>query len=375
MLSRLLKRVPAGTGLEEVEAKPSEASGVAAPRPGAKMQRKQRKIWGRAPFEDVLRDFGSMPDPKDTRPRAFFINGHPRSGTNWMSNLFNLHPLVKCHGEFHFHAIHNAMPEMVTEPHQAGFRDPMKTAVARGYQEFIRTVMASVADYDIPTRTAPISPEGVKFVGDHSPRLFRPMLPESAHFVIFRDGRDVVNSLTVHFLNTQSRKGARSTPEVAPLFERALTMCTNDDSSLYTAADWLLTQEPWVRRWAGVWAHHVLSDLDTLARIEAGEYPHRAMKIRYEDLHADTPGMLRRMFEFLGVDPDQAAPVGADPRTVAGYNLGKSSSHYRKGKVGDWRDHFSPQSRAWFADEARAALKALDYEADDRWVRSETGAS
>ena len=31
----------------------------------------------------------------------FFVRGHPRSGTNWIGALLNLHPQINCWGEFH----------------------------------------------------------------------------------------------------------------------------------------------------------------------------------------------------------------------------------------------------------------------------------
>lgn len=320
--------------------------------------REKRRIWGRRPFEDVLRDFGSFPADSDTRPRPFFIVGHPRSGTNWMSNLVNLHPDVFCTGEFHFQVLLNAMPEMVSEPHQTGFKEPAKSALARSFQEMVRSAMAATA----------IRKPGVKRVGDHTPRLLRPMLPESEHLVIFRDGRDVVMSMTVHTLNNQSKRAGHAIPETREIFDRALAMLTADDQSLYVAARWLLTHEAWVRRFAGNWQRHVLTDLETIERMRAGEYPGKVMSVRYEDLHERTDELRRAMYEFLGLDPDRAAPIGTDPRTVPGYTENKTSSHYRKGKVGDWRSHFSPPALRWFEAEAGEGLRALGYESDSDWT-------
>ena len=52
----------------------------------------------------------------------FFVRGHPRSGTNWVGALLNLHPQVNCFGEFHFEDIRNAIDaqqahlKVATEP-------------------------------------------------------------------------------------------------------------------------------------------------------------------------------------------------------------------------------------------------------------------
>lgn len=46
------------------------------------------------------------------------------------------------------------------------------------------------------------------------------------------------------------------------------------------------------------------------------------------------------------------------------------SSHYRKGKAGDWQNHFTPALAARFAEEYGTLLVRLGYAADDRWVES-----
>lgn len=299
-----------------------------------------------------------MPEPNDVRPRAFFIVGHPRSGTNWLSALLNMHPQVCCAGEFHFHAVHNVLPELVSEPHTAAHREPVRTALARAWQEMIRSSLSSVAV---------LKGGDVQFVGDHSPRLLRFMLPEAAYVPIFRDGRDVVTSLTVHLLNMQNQGPCA---ETAALFREAMAQCTDDDESLERAADWLLDQEAWVRRWAGVWSRHVLTDLRTIEKFKAGEYPGRVMAVKYEDLHARTQPQVDELLGFLGVDPARSPRIesSSDPRTRPGFSENKASSHYRRGKVGDWREHFTPRTCAWFQEAGGEGLRALGYERDGQWV-------
>lgn len=323
--------------------------------PSDGVTRASRTLWKREPYELELLRNGSPRDAGDTRPLPIFILGHPRSGTNWLSNLLNLHPLIATGGELHFHVLLNVMPELISEPHQAGFRDPVRSALARGFQEYLRTAMASIASQK----------PGAKWVADHTPRLLRPMLPEASHILITRDGRDVAISLTVHLLNCQSRRYAQGNKEISGLFDQAMKRCTPDDASLNGVGDWLLTHEPWVRNIAANWQRHVLSDLAMIERIERGDLSARILQIRYEDLHADTPTHLRRMFEFVGADPAQAAPIGADPRTTAGYTNNAPNSHYRRGKAGDWRNRLSADAVRWFNESAGEGLRALGYDLDD----------
>ena len=44
------------------------------------------------------------------------------------------------------------------------------------------------------------------------------------------------------------------------------------------------------------------------------------------------------------------------------------TSHYRKGKAGDWQNHFTPALAACFAEEYGTLLVRLGYTADDRWA-------
>lgn len=348
------------------------ASATVVPNPSDKGESKAaHPRCPRVPYEFDLLRTGSGRSDSDTRPLPIFVVGHPRSGTNWVANLLNLHPLVCIHGELHFHNLLNIMPELISEPHHAGFIEPVRSGIARGFQEFLRATIAAISE---------LKPGGfVKWAGDHTPRLLRPMLPEASHIVIFRDGRDVAVSLTVHLLLWQSRRYSGNNKAITVLFDQALAKCTPDDTSINEAARWLLTHEAWVRQIAGNWSRHVLTDLAMIEKMHtAGKpanpnaiFPSRVLPIRYEDLHADTPGVLRRMFEFVGADPAQAAPVGADPRTAAGFTENAANSHYRRGKVGDWRTQLSPDAARWFSETAAEGLSALGYESTNRpaWLR------
>ena len=43
----------------------------------------------------------------------------------------------------------------------------------------------------------------------------------------------------------------------------------------------------------------------------------------------------------------------------------------RKGIVGDWKNHFTPASRAMFDEFAGEQLIKLGYETDNSWVQAE----
>lgn len=344
-----------------------------APRPVWKREAYENELMRLGPLPEAQRDIQREPqhEPQQAAPplQPVFIVGHPRSGTNWAANLLNLHPELAIWGELHFQVLLNAMPELVSEPHTSGHTEPVRSALARGFQDYLRSTLAAVAQHRGP------GAKYVRWVGDHTPRLLRPMLPEAHHILMVRDGRDVAISLTVHLLNCQSRRVGQSDPAIGALFERALGMCSADDRSLDAAADWLLSHEAWVKRVAGNWERHVLGDEAMKARIARDWAFLKVMTVRYEDLHADTPGVLRQMFDFLGADPARAQPIDADPRTRAGFSEQTAGSHYRKGQTGEWRTRLSADARAWFAQAGQRGLEALKYERDASWVTRGTAAT
>ena len=73
------------------------------------------------------------------------------------------------------------------------------------------------------------------------------------------------------------------------------------------------------------------------------------------------------LYEFLALDPTEAAPLSTDTNTRPGFEREDPTRFYRKGRVGDWRIHFTPSAKRWFLDEAGDLLVRLEYESDNRW--------
>src|SRR5215218_4413242 len=97
--------------------------------------------------------------------------------------------------------------------------------------------------------------------------------------------------------------------------------------------------------------------------------------VRYEDLSRDTAGELRRI--VFGLTGKQLSPREASAiveefsfERQAGRRAGEEDrrSFLRKGVVGDWRHHFSPEAREVFDRYAGEELILLGYERDRTWV-------
>lgn len=300
------------------------------------------------------------------RVRHFFIAAHPRSGTNWLGSLLNLHPQVLCVGEFTFHDLLNAMNGFVSLPGRAASREPARSAACQAFRAFVRDCLRSCAT---------LKP-GATVIGDHTPRRLRVFLPDAAYFALFRDGRDVVVSWTY---NALARREDWVVPgPIKPTFAGLVQRFHARRDDQHAAAAELLDHEVWIRHCARNWAEHVMDDLDAAARIREGRLPGKIEIVRYEDLHADATAQRDRLLRALGVEPALAQPVGSQPRTAPGLNepahgaSGGSaqaedpSSHYRKGAVGDWRSKLSTRAVDWLEAEAGTALATLSYELASR---------
>lgn len=311
----------------------------------------------RPAFESLL---ASCEEAAEARggPRHFFISAHPRSGTNWLGSLLNLHPRVLCVGEFTFHDVMNAMNAFVGAPGRAASREPARSAACASFRRLVRECLRSCGS---------IKP-GATVIGDHTPRRLRVFLPDATYIALFRDGRDVVVSWTYNALARREEWVAPTAVKSAfsALVERF--HAGGSAGAKHEAAAELLNNEAWVRHSARVWAEQVIDDLDAVERIRDGRLPGRVEVVRYEDLHAETTRERDRLLKALGVDPAEAEPVGSQPRTAAGFGPeAKASqwedptSHYRRGVVGDWREKLSQRAVGWVEGEAGIALAALGY--------------
>jgi len=97
--------------------------------------------------------------------------------------------------------------------------------------------------------------------------------------------------------------------------------------------------------------------------------------VRYEDLRTDTAGELQRIVRGLAgkqLSPQETSAIAREFsfERQAGRQPGEedSRSFLRKGVVGDWRNHFSPETREIFDRYAGEELILLGYERDRTWV-------
>lgn len=300
------------------------------------------------------------PPRVETTTRFFFMRGHPRSGTNWLGAILNLHPQVYCHGEFHLEDIRFAIDLLQAKPWQTTGREPVRTLLDECFHDMVRRVLLTLK---------PRKPMAV-WIGDRTPRGLRPLLPDSPVIWIIRDGRDVLVSWTFHVLRQPDHVQHVVIPDALKAsMATQIAAFRADPNHFATNPRELLANEGWVRFIAKRWGDWAAADLKNKRAIEAGEVRSTLYTVRYETLHEETEAERGRIYRFLGLDPSMADPLSGESKTTAGFGREDPLSFYRKGEVGDWRTYFAPNEHAtrWFKESAGQALIDLEYEKDDAW--------
>ncbi len=286
-----------------------------------------------------------------SKPDLFFVRGHPRSGTNWIRALLNLHPHVHCRGEFHFEAILNGVNDFLTPEWCVGSQS---TEVQRIVQRAISPLVEDCL------RTISKEKPGATRIGDVTPHGLVPLShPDSSYIYILRDGRDVLVSWAYHLL----RVGLEAVPEWHHQdFRKKIERYDKDSFYFVNNPERLLDNEQWVREVARAWAQYNRDYLEIEEWLSSGEQKIRLLMIRYEELHRNVEEGRDKLFSFLNVDPCLAAPVSFEDCTAAGFDREDPTQFCRKGIVGDWRNYFDAKISQWFDDEAGEVLRYFKYE-------------
>jgi Sulfotransferase family len=269
----------------------------------------------------------------------FFVGGTVKSGTTWLRLLLNAHPQVSCGGEAHFarrlaplllqavQTYNRELPSINKAPGKAYpqlSEDDFKYALASCIALALLRQSQGLSALAIGETT----PNNVKYF-DQLGELF----PRAKFIQIIRDGRDAAVSGWFH--------NSRIDPDWA-------TINRLDVYALKCAENWA----------ADLAATHAF----------ATRNPGRLRQVRYEDLNADSDRTLAGIFGFLGVEA--SAEIIAQCRADASFDKlsgGRKPGHedrdsfFRKGIVGDWRNHLSSDIAAQFRERAARWLDQFGY--------------
>ena len=278
--------------------------------------------------------------------RYFCIRGFMKSGTNWLGNLINSHESISVTGEYHWQKFADPFNQLLNA-HVLFEKKRCSQFVREEFVEFVKRVMRHNAE---PTAV---------LIGDRTPATLDPVIIKGAPFIsIVRDGRDVLVSRAFHLFNN---------PTVTGLFQRAPAM--QKDLERFQDNPWyfqknpemLLRHEIMVRHSVRLWREHLESDRATVEE----QRDLKLKVVRYEDLHADTEGVRKSLFEFLEVNPKPAEKLQGILKP--GFEAERPNAFLRKGKVGDWKNYFTDETKQLFKEIAGEELIRQGYESSLDW--------
>lgn len=287
--------------------------------------------------------------------RLFFLCGHPKSGTNWVGALLNLHPAILCRGEYRFEALRQAFDRLERNWWHVAHEEPVRDEAERCFRETVCRVMLASLHHN----------PGASWIGDRTPRQLAAYIPGALNLYVVRDPRDVLVSWTHQ--EVREKGAAASAGAHAAAMGTLHGEFSSDPAFFLKNPERLLSSEHWVRFAAGRYARHVGSDLTLIERSRAGEIDMPVQEVRFERLHADIDAERARLYRLLGLDAAGARAPSRETRTLPGFESENPTSFFRKGEVGDWKQYFTPEARSWFKDAAGDILQRLGYENDNSW--------
>lgn len=330
----------------------------------------------RAELAQIKSVSGPASQSVDEAP-IFFLIGRSKSGTSWLMRLLDSHPEILCRGEGMF--FERSSPRSLlralsrSEDVQRWLaRSPWtRQAPDKGLDNmlgaFVRNAMRQRLE-GVKRRTG-----SKKIVGDKSPFKTAKMLKEIADVCpdakvvhIIRDGRDVAVSSVHHRWNNAADVGGKRSITQDQAAKRE---AYRSDPAVFTATGESIFVEGHVAEIARSWNEGVGRAVEDASLL--GDNYHQ---LRYEDLLAEPFKEVRRLLEFLGADSTEEVTRGcveaaSFERLSGGRSQGEedSSSFYRKGVAGDWKNHFTEEDKRVFKEEAGELLIRLGYEKNLDW--------
>jgi hypothetical protein len=318
------------------------------------------------------------------RPQVFFVVGYGKSGTTWLRALLNAHPEVLCKGEGRFfnrewHREDLREREAKVPPRTlygalANSQDltlwMQRSIWGRGEdtEELLAGLTRAATDYFLGRELAK---SGKRIVGDKTPfgsaeaiKEIGEVYPEAKVIHVIRDGRDVAVSTIHHMWSYVKDEGGIY--ELGPKeLERREAYRRN---SLVPLAQSLFTEER-LADIAANWRTEVSRAVEDGPVLLGDNY----LEVRYEELLERPMEETRRLLEYLGADAGEATVERLIETTSfeRGSNRRRgqedSSSRFRKGIAGDWKNVFTEEDKRIFKEVAGDLLIKLGYEEDKNW--------
>jgi Sulfotransferase domain len=326
----------------------------------------------RSPRPEPTLDRSATRGSTDEDVPMFFLIGRSKSGTSWLMRLFNSHPEILCRGEGKFfgkgaaNALHGALARskelkrwLGHNPWTLREQDPDLDAIVANTISYLMQEKLRKTNKKIVGDKSPFTTPGV--VGEISS-----ICPGAKVVHIVRDGRDVAVSSVHHQWNNATDQGGRRKLSREKVAKRK---AYREDPETFGASGESIFTGEHVAEIARSWSTSVSRAMEDADLLGDDYY-----QVRYEDLLAEPVGEVVRLLEFLGADSDEevarrCVEAASFEKLSGGRTQGEedSSSFYRKGIAGDWKNHFTEEDRGVFKEEAGGLLIRLGYEKDLDW--------
>jgi hypothetical protein len=293
---------------------------------------------------------------------VFFVVGNQKSGTTWLMRMLDAHPEILCKGEGRFFGENwrqkNLIQRNVLRPASSLYNAVLDARYLRLWiersvwsrnddaAEHLNNLTRMAIDYFLEGE---LLKSGKRVVGDKSPLLTPETIreissihPEARVIHIIRDGRDVAVSAAHHARNFgrgRERNGPRES-----------------EGSMFPKGK--------LEKLAAEWTSKVGKTVEDGPELLGENYA----EVRYEGLLQRPEVEIRRLLDFLGVASDDETArrcihAASFEKLSKGRKRGEedSSSFFRKGVAGDWKNVFTPQDREIFEAEAGELLVKLGY--------------
>jgi hypothetical protein len=315
---------------------------------------------------------------------VFFIVGFAKSGTSWVARTLDTHPEVLCKGEGIFFGRGGDLGK------RRGLLTPTSLYGAIADSEYLqnwveRSIWTRGDDVDRHltnlTRMAigyflgeKLSASGKQIVGDKTPFVteeclieIKSMFLEAKVIHVIRDGRDIAVSAVHHHWNHAKDVGGHLNIKPEELVKR--DAYRNDPEAFLASGESIFDEERLRKSFAEGWNRMTAKAVQEGSVLFGENYT----EVRYEDLLEQPMKETGRLLKFLGADDGEETVRRCVEATsferMARRRRGEeeSSSFYRKGVAGDWKNVFTAEDKRIFKEVAGDLLIELGYERDNDW--------
>ena len=286
--------------------------------------------------------------------QLFFLGGIIKSGTTWIERLLDAHPEIACKGEAHFPSL--LEPSLRSGIAQYNAVIPKKGNWARLQKEGVQDILPMEYGFvhhdldDILALSIQLlmckwfDVESIKAVGEKTPnnaqhfqQLLR-LFPKAKFIYVVRDIRDVI--VSGWFFNiTLDPKGALE--HFGDMHQYGVHM-------------------------AKIWVEDIARGMKFIEQNNK-----QALMIKYEELWHKPQDITRRLLQFVNVtDTDDLINTCLHytnfSRLSGGRERGSENraSFYRKGVIGDWRNHLDNDTLVEIEMHCGALMDRLGYSRD-----------